>query len=96
MELCLTQKQFDYIVKEAVKQRVKVSEEDVVTPDPTTDTTTASATPTAGATGDSSSSYPEVTKWESGLTRGVANTVDPKSKWSSLYTIKRGKGNTLI
>ena len=40
--------------------------------------------------------YPTVTKWETGLTRGIANTIDPKSKWSSLYTIKRGKGNTLI
>jgi hypothetical protein len=40
--------------------------------------------------------YPTVTKWETGLTRGVANTIDPKSKWSSLYTIKRGKGNTLL
>ena len=40
--------------------------------------------------------YPAVTKWETGLTRGVANTIDPKSKWSTLYTIKRGKGNTLL
>lgn len=40
--------------------------------------------------------YPAVTKWETGLTRGVANSIDPKSKWSALYTIKRGKGNTLL
>jgi hypothetical protein len=40
--------------------------------------------------------YPTVTKWETGLSRGLANTIDPKSKWNSLYTIKRGKGNTLI
>jgi hypothetical protein len=40
--------------------------------------------------------YPAVTKWETGLTRGVANTIDPKSKWSALYTIKRGKSNTLL
>jgi hypothetical protein len=40
--------------------------------------------------------YPTVTKWETGLTRGLANTIDPKSAWKSLYTIKRGKGNTLL
>ena len=40
--------------------------------------------------------YPTVTKWETGLSRGLANTIDPKSKWNSLYSIKRGKGNTLI
>jgi len=46
--------------------------------------------------GGSKPKYPTVTKWETGLTRGLANTIDPKSKWNSLYTIKRGKGNTLI
>jgi hypothetical protein len=50
----------------------------------------------AGGGGGAKPAYPTVTKWETGLTRGVANTIDPKSKWSSLYTIKRGKGNTLI
>jgi hypothetical protein len=49
-----------------------------------------------GDTGGGGKGYPTVTKWETGLTRGVANTIDPKSKWSSLYTIKRGKGNTLL
>ena len=46
--------------------------------------------------GGSKPAYPTVTKWETGLTRGVANTIDPKSKWSTLYTIKRGKSNTLL
>jgi hypothetical protein len=40
--------------------------------------------------------YPTVTKWESGLTRSVANQIDPKSKWKDLYKITRGKGNTLL
>ena len=40
--------------------------------------------------------YPTVTKWETGLTRSVANTLDAKVTWSSLYKITRGKGNTLI
>ena len=46
--------------------------------------------------GGSKPKYPTVTKWETGIARSLANTIDPKSKWSSLYTIKRGKGNTLI
>ena len=50
----------------------------------------------ASTGGGAKASYPTVTKWETGLTRGVANTIDPKSKWSALYTIKRGKSNTLI
>ena len=40
--------------------------------------------------------YPTVTKWETGLTRGLANTIDDKVTWKSLYTTTRGKGNTLI
>ena len=54
------------------------------------------AAPTGGDTGGGGKGYPAVTKWETGLTRGVANSIDPKSKWSTLYTIKRGKGNTLL
>jgi hypothetical protein len=46
--------------------------------------------------GGSKPAYPTVTKWETGLSRGLANQIDPKSKWSALYSIKRGKGNTLI
>ena len=40
--------------------------------------------------------YPTVTKWETGLTRGVANSIDDKETWKSLYKINRGKGNTLL
>lgn len=50
----------------------------------------------ASSGGGSKPKYPTVTKWETGITRGVANTIDPKSKWNALYTLKRGKGNTLI
>lgn len=49
----------------------------------------------AGGTGGGSG-YPTVTKWETGLTRSVANTVDDKITWASLYKITRGKGNTLL
>ena len=45
---------------------------------------------TAGA------AYPTVTKWETGLTRSVANQIDYKVKWKDLYKITRGKSNTLL
>lgn len=52
----------------------------------------------AAPSGDSGggTTYPTVTKWETGLARSVANTLDDKVTWSSLYKITRGKGNTLI
>jgi hypothetical protein len=40
--------------------------------------------------------YPTVTKWETGIGRSVANTIDDKVTWSSLYKITRGKANTLL
>jgi hypothetical protein len=36
------------------------------------------AAPTGGDTGGGGKGYPAVTKWETGLTRGVANSIDPK------------------
>ena len=50
----------------------------------------------APAGGGGGATYPTVTKWETGLTRSVANTLDAKVTWSSLNKITRGKGNTLI
>jgi len=52
------------------------------------------AAPAGG--GGGGTTYPTVTKWETGLTRSVANTLDAKVTWSSLYKITRGNGNTLI
>jgi hypothetical protein len=40
--------------------------------------------------------YPTVTKWETGLTRSVANQIDYNAKWKDLYKITRGKSNTLL
>lgn len=48
------------------------------------------------ATTSGGEGYPTVTKWETGLTRSVANTLDDKVTWSSLYKITRGKANTLL
>jgi hypothetical protein len=53
----------------------------------------AAATSTSSAGG---TTYPTVTKWETGLTRSVANQIDPNSKWKDLYKVTRGKGNTLL
>jgi hypothetical protein len=44
----------------------------------------------------STTGYPTVTKWETGLTRSVANTIDDKVTWNTLYKTTRGKANTLI
>jgi len=43
-----------------------------------------------------SSSYPEVGKWESGVTRGTANQIGV-TKWSDIVgsTLKRDKANQL-
>lgn len=46
--------------------------------------------------GGSGSGYPSVTKWETGLTRSVANQIDYKAKWKDLNKITRGKANTLL
>jgi len=53
--------------------------------------------PAAGSGGATAgAAYPTVTKWETGLARSVANTIDDKVTWSSLYKITRGKANTLL
>lgn len=50
----------------------------------------------AAASTDGGTGYPTVTKWETGLTRGMANQIDDKVTWRSLYKITRGKANTLL
>jgi len=50
----------------------------------------------ATTSGGGDGAYPTVTKWETGLTRGVANTIDDKVTWKSLYNTTRGKANTLL
>jgi hypothetical protein len=53
------------------------------------------AAPASGG-GGAGGAYPTVTKWETGLTRSVANTIDDKVTWASLYKTTRGKANTLL
>ena len=50
----------------------------------------------AAPAGGGGATYPTVTKWETGIARSVANTLDAKVTWKSLNKITRGKGNTLI
>jgi len=50
----------------------------------------------AGAGGGGGAVYPTVTKWETGLTRSVANQIDYKAKWKDLNKVSRGKANTLL
>jgi hypothetical protein len=50
----------------------------------------ATSSPSGGGKG-----YPAVTKWETGIVRGLANPVK-LGKWKDLYTTQRGKANTLL
>lgn len=54
------------------------------------------ATGGGGSAGGGGATYPTVTKWETGLARSVANTIDDKVTWKSLNKITRGKANTLL
>jgi hypothetical protein len=57
----------------------------------------SAAQPSAGTSSSGSKQgYPEVGKWESGVTRGPANQVGV-TKWSDIVgsTLKRGKANPL-
>ena len=51
------------------------------------------AAPTGGGGGGG---YPAVTKWETGLVRSNANTIDDKVTWKSLNKLVRGKANMLL
>jgi hypothetical protein len=53
------------------------------------------AAPAGSTGGGSKPTYPTVTKWESGATRGLANPVG-LTKWREVYKITRGKANTLL
>lgn len=51
------------------------------------------AAPAAG--GGGGTTYPTVTKWESGVSRGPANQIG-LTKWRDIVKITRGKANTLL
>lgn len=84
MKLQINEKQFNKLI---TKSKKEISEEDA-----------AAATPTAGTSSTQSGGqgYPQVGKWESGVTRGPSNQVGI-TKWSDIVgsVLKRGKGNPL-
>ena len=49
----------------------------------------------SGDSGGGGTTYPTVTKWETGLTRGPANQIG-NTKWSDIVKVNRGKANTLL
>lgn len=89
MKLSLTEKQFKKLISQ-------ISEiEDVMETDAVSAATPTNSTPSAPTSGGSTS-YPQVGKWESGVTRGPSNQI-AVTKWSDIVgsVLKRGKSNQL-
>jgi len=91
MKLRLTEKQINKLVLQ-ITENQEVKEQD------STGTDSEAAKPTAGTSSQQSGGkgYPEVGKWESGITRGPANQLGV-TKWSDIVggNLKRGKANQL-
>lgn len=87
MELLINERQLKVILSQEVSQEEIEEQED-----------TSAAQPEAGtsATQSGGEGYPEVGKWESGVTRGPSNQVGV-TKWSDVVgsVLKRGKANPL-
>jgi hypothetical protein len=86
MKIQISERQYELLLGQT-KTPKQIEEQ----PDP------SAAQPKSG-TGSSGSKqgYPEVGKWESGVTRGTANQIGV-TKWSDIVgsTLKRGKSNPL-
>lgn len=91
MKLRLTEKQINRLLTQ-ITENQEVIEQDTAGTDP------ESAKPSAGTSSQQSGGkgYPEVGKWESGITRGPANQLGV-TKWSDIVGggLKRGKANQL-
>jgi hypothetical protein len=89
MEYIITEKQLKLILSNEVRNQ-EIGEQSEAEP--------VSAEPAKGTSSTQSGGqgYPEVGKWESGLTRGPANQIGV-TKWSDIVgsTLKRGKANPL-
>jgi hypothetical protein len=84
MELLINERQLKVILSQEVSEKEMEEQTDPSAAQPDSGT---SSTQSGGQ------GYPEVGKWESGVTRGKANTI-ANNKWESGLT--RGKANTLI
>lgn len=87
MKINITEKQYHFILKNLSENEEIGEQEETPNPEPTAGT---SSTQSGGQ------GYPEVGKWESGVTRGPANQVG-NTKWSDIVgsVLKRGKSNPL-
>ena len=89
MEYIITETQLKLILSNEVRNQ-EIGEQSEAEP--------VSAEPAKGTSSTQSGGqgYPEVGKWESGLTRGPANQIGV-TKWSDIVgsTLKRGKANPL-
>lgn len=82
MKIIISEKQYELLVGD-----VELDEQD--------DPSAAQPSTGVGSSG-SKQGYPEVGKWESGVTRGPANQIGV-TKWSDIVgsVLKRGKANPL-
>ena len=87
MKLQVTEDQFKKLLKR-IQKPMEMDEQ----------SETPSAQPSAGTSSTQSGGegYPQVGKWESGVTRGPANQIGV-TKWSEIVgaNLKRGKSNPL-
>ena len=79
MKIGLSERQLNYILS-----KIELDEQDNSAPK------SGASTTQSGGQG-----YPQVGKWESGVTRGPANQIG-LTKWSDIVKINRGKANTLL
>lgn len=86
MKIIVTEKQYELLFGNSELMDIEEQGTDPAAAQPTTGT---------GSTG-SKEGYPEVGKWESGVTRGPSNQVGV-TKWSDVVgsLLKRGKANPL-
>ena len=87
MKIGLTKKQYDFLINEINENQEVTEQGEAPNPEPEKGTSPQQS----GGQG-----YPEVGKWESGVTRGPANQITV-TKWSDIVgsVLKRGKANPL-
>lgn len=78
-------------IKELFNNETEIKEDDTASTSSSSTSTSSSSTTSGGAQG-----YPQVGKWESGVTRGPGNQLGV-TKWSDVVgvSLKRGKANPL-
>lgn len=87
MKIEVSEEQFNRIIKSITENQDVSEQEETPNPEPQAGTSSQQS----GGAG-----YPQVGKWESGVTRGPANQVGV-TKWSDIVgsVLKRGKSNPL-